>query len=189
MMTRGRWMRAGFGKLGMALALSAQLALAACASSGKPPVLMNLRASAGGPDEFAILPTKPLQMPPSMASLPEPTPGGANLTDPTPAADAIAALGGNPAVLARGSAAAEAGLLSYASRFGTSADIRSALAAEDLQFRRDNDGRLLERLFNVNVYFRAYLPMSLDQAAELERWRRAGVRTVGAPPEPALLNN
>jgi hypothetical protein len=42
----------------------------------------------------------------------------------------------------------------------------------------------LERLFNVNVYYRAYKKQSLDQHVELERWRRAGVRNVGAPPDP-----
>jgi hypothetical protein len=34
----------------------------------------------------------------------------------------------------------------------------------------------------VNVYFRAYAPLSLDQQAELDRWRARGVRNVSAPP-------
>ena len=50
----------------------------------------------------------------------------------------------------------------------------STLATEDLEFRRKNDGRLLEKLFSVNVYFKAYAKMALDQYAELERWRRKG---------------
>ena len=61
-------------------------------------------------------------------------------------------------------------------------EARDTLAAEDLDWRRDNNGRVLERLFNVNVYFRAYAPMSLDQHAELARWRRLGVATPSAPP-------
>ena len=73
--------------------------------------------------------------------------------------------------------------MSQAGRFGTAGDIRQVLATEDLEYRRKHDGRLLERLFNVNVYFKAYAPMSLDQYLELQRWRKAGVRTVGAPPE------
>ena len=73
--------------------------------------------------------------------------------------------------------------MTYASRFGTAADIRPMLAAEDLEFRRKHDGRLLERVFKVNVYFKAYRSMALDQYLELARWRNAGVRTVGAPPE------
>ncbi|MBK5946653.1 pyruvate/2-oxoglutarate dehydrogenase complex, dihydrolipoamide acyltransferase (E2) component [Rhodobacter veldkampii DSM 11550] len=175
-------MQAKIGKIGIALA--AVLALTACGS--KEPQLMNLTSS--GPDEFAILPTKPLQMPEDLTALPEPAPGGASLTDPTPEADVVAALGGNPVALSRGGiAAGDGALVAHAGRFGTSGSIRGDLAAEDLEYRRKNDGRLLERLFNVSVYFKAYAPMSLDQEAELERWRKAGVRNVGAPPNPAML--
>ncbi|PKP68670.1 MAG: DUF3035 domain-containing protein [Alphaproteobacteria bacterium HGW-Alphaproteobacteria-4] len=178
-------MQAGIGKIGLVLA--AMLALGACGSD-KEPRLMNVRAGTSGPDEFGILPTKPLQMPANLAVLPTPTPGGTNLTDPTPEADAVAALGGSRAALAsRGVPAADAGLMAHVAKFGAAADIRAVLAAEDLEYRRKNNGKLLERLFNVNVYFQSYLPMSLDQAAEIERWRKLGIRTVGAPPEPALL--
>ena len=52
------------------------LALGACESSGK---LMTL-ASDDGPEEFAIVPSKPLELPPDLAQLPAPTPGGANIT-------------------------------------------------------------------------------------------------------------
>ena len=60
--------------------------------------------------------------------------------------------------------------------------IRETLAAEDLEFRRKNDGRILEKIFNVNVYFKAYKKMWLDQHAELARWRKAGAKTPSAPP-------
>lgn len=173
-------MRNGFGTFGIALV--AALALAGCSSS-REPELMNLRSSTAGPDEFGILPTKPLEMPESLSELPAPTPGGTNITDPTPQADAVAALGGNPARLkANGVPAGDGALVARAGRYGTAADIRTQLAAEDLEYRRKHDGRLLERLFNVNVYFKAYKPMSLDQEAELERWRKAGLRTPAAPP-------
>ena len=129
-------------------------------------------------------------MPDDLAALPEPTPGGANITDPTPEADAVAALGGRPEALTRqGISAGNGGLVSYASRFGVAQDVRTQLAAEDLEYRRKNDGRLLERLFNVNVYYKAYLPMSLDKYATLEYWRSRGVRTVGAPPIETLEDN
>ncbi len=78
--------------------------------------------------------------------------------------------------------------MTYASRYGVDQNIRQTLAAEDLQFRRDNNGRILERLMNVNVYFREYADQSLDQHLEMERFRRAGVRTVSAPPDPLLLD-
>ncbi|MGB8814934.1 MAG: DUF3035 domain-containing protein [Paracoccaceae bacterium] len=173
-------MRAARGAL-MAGAV-ALMALAGCGS--KEPTLMNVRSSTNGPDEFGILPPKPLEMPKSLADLPEPTPGGANLTDPTPNDDAIVALGGK-AQAGRGISASDNALLAHTTRFGTEAGIRQTLAAEDLEYRRKNDGRLLERLFNVNVYFKAYLPMSLDQQAELARWRAAGAGNPSAPPPEA----
>lgn len=153
--------------------------LAAC-SKGEPS-LMNLRATQDGPDEFAILPTKALQEPKNYTDLPTPTPGQTNLTDPTPQADAIAALGGN---LGSGNLRrSEGALVSAASRYGVSANIREVLAASDLEWRRDNKGRVLERLFNVNVYYRAYEAMHLNQHLELERLRRKGIWTPAAPPE------
>ena len=153
------------------------LGLSACGGSDAPQ-LMNVRSSGSGPDEFGILPPKALEMPPNLAALPPPTPGGSNITDPTPEADAIIALGGKP-----GAGVTDAGLVSYAARNGLSGDIRQVLAAEDLEYRRKNDGRLLERLFDVNVYYKAYAPMALDQHAELARWRRVGAPTPSAPPE------
>ncbi len=162
----------------LGLACAAAVVLAGC-SGEKDPKLLNVKSNGTGPDEFAILPSKPLTLPEDYASLPEPTPGGTNRTDVSPFDDAIVALGGNP-----DAGGGSPGLISYATRYGVSPSIRSELAKEDLQYRRDNDGRVLERLFNVNVYFKAYAAQSLDQYGELERLRALGVRTVSAPPEP-----
>lgn len=169
-------------KCALAIALGATVALGAC--SPKEPRLMNLETNGTGPDEFGILPVKPLELPQNLAELPPPEPGGTNLVDPNPQADAIAALGGNPAVLTRGGSipASDSGLVRYASRYGVDPDIRQVLAAEDLEFRQHHQGRVLERLFKTNVYYRAYRPMALNQHAELERWRAAGVGNVSAPP-------
>ncbi len=165
------------------LAVVASVGLSAC-SSKKVGGMMNLRASGAGPDEFAILPTKPLTMPKSYQTLPTPTPGGENLTDPTPRADAVAALGGNPKYLkAKGIARGDQGIIAVASRYGVSGNIRSVLATEDLEFRRKHRGKLLERLFGTTVYFSAYQPMTLDRYAELKRIRRAGLRAPAAPPD------
>jgi len=174
-------MQAKKGTFGIALA--AVLVLSACGGGDKDPILMNLRSTGPGPDEFSIVPGKPLEMPKDLAALPAPTPGGSNIADPTPEADAVAALGGNPDRLKRsGTPAADGALIASASRFGTSPTIRGQLASEDLEWRRDHNGRLLEKLFDVNVYYRAYAKMSLDQEAELERWRKLGLRTPSAPP-------
>lgn len=97
---------------GGVLAATLMLALSACGGS-EDPQLMNLRSPSDGPDEFAILPPKPLQMPKSLASLPTPTPGGTNITDPTPEADAIVAMGGRP-----GAGTNDTALVAYAARGG-----------------------------------------------------------------------
>lgn len=166
-------------------ALLVLASLVGCGGGDAEPNLLNIRQPRSeGPDEFAVLPTKPLQLPGSTA-LPPPTPGGRNLADPTPEADAAIALGGNPGALAR-PPAGDGALIAYTGRFGRDPQIRADLAAADLEFRRKNDGRLLERLFNTNVYFDAYEEMELDQYRELERLRRAGIRTPGVPPDPAL---
>lgn len=164
-----------------AIAAAMVLTLAACGDRDGVPSLMNVRSTTAGPDEFGIIPPKPLEMPQDLAALPEPTPGGMNRTDRDPQAEAVAALGGSLGPR-DGVNSAHAGLYAYAARYGVTQDIRQTLAAEDLEYRRQNDGRLLERLFNVNVYYKAYADQSLDQQAELWRWRRAGAATPSAPP-------
>ncbi len=157
------------------------LAVAGCGQ--KEPDLVTFGKNIdGGPDEFAIVPTKPLETPPDLASLPTPNPGGANLADPRPTTDAIAALGGNPAALGRPSG--DGALIGYAARFGVVPNIRGSLAAEDQAFRNDNRGKLLERVFRITTYYTAYADQALDPHEELERFRAAGVRTPAAPPRP-----
>lgn len=172
-------MRASLGV--KALTAVAILILAGCGGNGEPR-LMNLRSNTQGPDEFGIIPPKPLDMPEDLAALPEPTPGGTNRTDQRPLDDAILALGGTPGT-ANGIPAGDAALYAHAARFGVAGDIRATLAAEDLEFRRNNDGRLLERLFDVNVYYKAYRRQTLDQQAELAYWRARGLPTPSAPPK------
>jgi hypothetical protein len=157
--------------------------LTACSQGNEAPRLMNLRASQAGPDEFSILPTGPLQAPPDFNQLPAPTPGGSNLVDPDPRAQAVSALGGRvSAERTQGIPSADAGLVQYVGRQGVAEGIRETLAAEDLQTRRDGAPRVLERLLNTNVYRQAYEDQILDPQEELRRWRARGVRTPSAPP-------
>ncbi|WP_127902625.1 DUF3035 domain-containing protein [Solirhodobacter olei] len=174
-------MRAAGGRIG--IALMAVLGLAAC-SGGGAPHLMNVR-SGSTPDEFAILPNKPLQIPKDTSTLPTPTPGGTNLADPTPKADAVAALGGRPAAMKSQSIpAADGALVAAATRYGVTPGIRQTLDAQDLRFRKNHNGRLLDRLFGNTVYFQAYRAMELDPYAALAFWRARGVATPSAPPKP-----
>lgn len=166
------------------IALAGLLALGLSACGQKDPKLLNLKADNSGPDEFLIMPTKPLEAPEDYTALPEPTPGGTNLTDVNPEAEAVEALGGNGALVTpSGLRGGEGAVVNYASRYGVASDIREILAAEDLEWRRKHNGRLLERLFNVSVYFRAYRDMSLDQYVELARLRRLGIWTPAVPPD------
>lgn len=169
-------MQAARGKA--VIALLAMLALVACGNG--MPELMNLRTGEG-PDEFGIVPAKPLAMPESLADLPDPILGGSNRTDRIPEDEAAIALGGRPGAQG-GIPSGDSALYAHSARFGVESGIRSTLASEDLEWRRDNNGRILERLFNVNVYYKAYRDQRLDQQAELARWRKLGLRTPSAPP-------
>ncbi|MGH1370107.1 MAG: DUF3035 domain-containing protein [Maritimibacter sp.] len=172
-------MRGILGKL--AMIVIGLTALAACSQS--EPKLMNIRDDT--PDEFSIRPTKPLEAPDSYTELPTPTPNGTNRVDKNPFADAVSALGGDPARVERGAIyAGEQTLVSHARQYATTANIRETVAEEDLEYRRKNNGKLLERLFSVNVYYGSYAKQSLDQHRELDRLRKAGVWTPTAPPDP-----
>ena len=166
-------------KIGVLLAVT--LSISAC--SDREPRLSRLKNSSVGPDEFSILPGKPLQSPENYTQLPAPTPGAANLTDPTPNADAVAALGGNPALIGRsGIPAADGPLLAHASRYGVQANVRADLAQADLAFQRRRTSIFFLRWFGGNRYFSAYRNLALDPYLELERLRAAGVVTPSAPP-------
>ena len=79
------------------------LVLTAC---GGNTGLRDLSTDSAGPDEFSVIPQRPLEIPETLA-LPQPTPGGGNRADPNPTGDAIAALGGSQAAGFAGGAAVE----------------------------------------------------------------------------------
>ncbi|WP_378948083.1 DUF3035 domain-containing protein [Paracoccus sp. R86501] len=165
--------------LALMIGMAAATALGACSSE---PKLNNLKAGQSGPDEFSILPTRSLSMPPDLAVLPAPTPGGSNITDPNPQGDAVAALGGNPERLRdQGIGAADQALVAQATRTGTDPGIRQTLATEDARWRSKNGPRLLERVFGSSVYQRAYAPMALDGGSEQLRWQKAGAVSSTSP--------
>lgn len=162
------------------LAVLTAATLMACSSGQRP--LHDMRSSTGGPDEFSVIPLAALEIPATM-TLPAPTPGGANLTDATPKADAIAALGGNAAVANTGGIpASDAALVARAGRNGTQSDIRSTLANEDARFRAGKKRLGFLSILSRDRYFKAYSGSALDAYAELARFRAAGVATPTAPP-------
>lgn len=166
------------------LALLVATVLAGC--GGRDDVtLARIRHTGSGPDEFSIMPGKPLQTPGDYASLPSPTPGGANLTDQNPLADGVIALGGNPAALNVGAPSPrDNALVNHASRYGATADIRQALAEEDKDLRRRHGRVNILRLGPKDDYTNAYKRQWLDAYGEERRLRRNGTATPSSPPAP-----
>jgi hypothetical protein len=161
--------------------LAALVLLAACGTGGDG--LRNLDTDLAGPDEFSILPSRPIEIPDTLA-LPPPTPGGSNRTDQTPNADAIAVLGGDPAATrAGGIPAQDAALVAFAARQGTDPAIRATLAQEDAAFRARAGGLSFNPL-GRDRYYPAYARFALDAYRELARLRAAGVVVPTAPPLP-----
>lgn len=160
--------------------IMAALAVAGCSNQG----LRDLRNNGSGPDEFLVLPSKPLEAPQNYSELPAPTPGGTNLTDPQPQADAVAALGGRPSALVdQGVPGSDAGLVNYASRNGVPQDIRQTTSQEDEQFRQRRGRWTQFRVFRTDRYNQVYRPQTLD-SFEVERQARgSGVPTPTNPPE------
>ncbi|MHA6263027.1 DUF3035 domain-containing protein [Arenibacterium sp. CAU 1754] len=164
----------------VAIILGAALAVAGCSSKG----LRDLRTNSEGPDEFLILPSKPLSAPESYAALPTPTPGGANLVDQNPKADAVVALGGRAETLnPQGVPSTDGALVAQASRHGVSPQIRETLAEADAKFRKRQSRGTRIRLFPVDRYVQAYRRNALDPFDETERFRRSGFATPSSPPE------
>lgn len=162
------------------LILILALSLAAC---GGNKGLRDLSDPAAGPEEFAIVPNKPLQTPKNFQTLPTPTPGQANLVDATPKQDAIAALGGKPSLLnSQGVPRSDSTLIASASRYGVQGNIRATTSAEDEDFRKRRGRFTNIRLFKTDRYVQVYKPQILDAQQTLNAARRAGVRTPTAPP-------
>ncbi|WP_170411815.1 DUF3035 domain-containing protein [Ruegeria atlantica] len=162
------------------IALTLAFAAAGCSDIG----LRHLQAPGAGPDEFSVLPVKPLTEPKDYAFLPAPTPGGENLTDPTPKADAVVALGGNAASLNPNTAipSADAALVTASSRYGVPANTRQEIEAQDAEFRRKQARLTRLRLFNVDRYSQVYRRETLNPDIQNEAARQAGIETPSSPP-------
>ena len=124
-------------------------------------------------DEFAVLPTVPLEIPDDVTTLPVPN-DGQNLVDKRPKASAIAALGGRAGVAGRTSGD-DASLLGVAMRFGVEPDIAEVLYKEGAAARRSARGTGIERAFGYNAVKRAYKNQTLNEAEEAARLLALGV--------------
>ncbi len=119
--------------------------------------LLERLSDRGGPDEFGVVPQKPLEAPTDFSTLP--TPGGSNLADLTPNADVVVAMTGSGPRDAGAQAGDAALVAAILARAGTAPD----------------DGFGFFALFGGRSDL-------LDAQAELQRLRALGVRTPTAPP-------
>lgn len=154
------------------------LVLSACGE----PKLRELRAPGEGPDEFRIVPYKPLEQPENYTDLPAPS-QGANRVDQNPLSDIAAALGGQATSPTGQIPAADAGIVAYASRAGVNPNIRATLAEEDVAFRKRRARFANIKLFPEDRYETAYQRYELKPHDVANQFRRAGVAVVSAPPE------
>jgi len=160
--------------------LTTALAVSGCGSTG----LRELEQPSSGPDEFMVMPAEPLIAPENYASLPTPTPGGTNLTDQNPQADAIVALGGTAAALNSGGAIpnSDGALVTASSRYGVEPNVRGTLAAEDSAFRKRENRTARFKLFAVDRYAEAYEKETINPFNVNNWFRRSGYGTPSAPP-------
>ena len=161
--------------LAWAAAVLVPLALTGCAEGGLAGGLRS--AGVGGkPDEFMVLPTRPLEMPESFVALPPPTPGAVNRVDYRPHSEAVSGLTGRPQVQGSGGG----GLVAAAGPRDPA--IRAQLAQEDVAWRQTHHGRLLERLFSKDREALVYRPMVLNAPDAFVDQRARGRQVPAAPP-------
>lgn len=136
-------------------------------------------ATKSPPDEFAVMTSKPLQMPESFAALPAPNPGQRSPLAPDPVAEARSVLLGEPTVQPANArtSVAESALLSAA---GTtpSTDIRSVLEAEQAVADAGQKRYLLED------YFPSLRQGNLQDAIKPEE-ERVRLSTLSSAPTPS----
>jgi hypothetical protein len=161
------------------LLLPLVLAVSGCSEGGLAGALRSSGATST-PDEFLVLPTRPLEIPDDLASLPPPTPGAPNRVEYQPETLAVTGLTGQQGTARTASGAA---LLARAGAASNDPLIRTRLAQEDAEYRASHGGRLLERLFARDQDALVYRDMTLDAAAAYEQMRARGVQLSAPPPD------
>ncbi len=155
--------------------------LGACNRETGGRALGNLRQSAVAPDEFLVVPQKPLETPGDLGVLPVPVPGASNRVDIDVEGELLAALGGRVMPMDTVPAAEVALVRAAQSSGGVTPNIRDLVRAEDQAFRETRDGRL-ERLARKRRAAEIYNVMLLNPVAEAARLRALGIQTPTLPP-------
>lgn len=168
-------------KLAIVFAIGASLS--ACnRNSGNGRPLLNLRQSAIAPDEFLVVPQKPLETPADLTSLPAPDPGAEARVTIDFEDNLLRALGGRP--LSGGAVpSSDSEFVSAArSNGGATPNIRAVMRAEDQAFREARSGRI-NRLAKKRKAVTIYDPMLLDPILEAARLQAQGVKIPAVPPQ------
>lgn len=133
-----------------------------------------------GPDRFAVLPNRPIEIPEGDA-LPAPQPGAPALVRPDPVAEVRAVLGMGPVESATPSAI-ELALLERLGAAGADPTVASRLETDAATTGADDETLLVHQWLGLDD-IRNRRASALDPAAETERLRAAGV--IASPPAPA----
>ncbi len=164
------------------LVLAMIASLSACSRDGSARnALAGLRQSAIAPDEFLVVPQKPLETPSNLSTLPTPAPGQANRVTIDFEQNLLQALGGRGAGSGRVTSSEAAFIKAARGSVGVTENIRDVLRAEDLAFREAHKGQI-ERLARQREAASVYDVMLLDPLAEVRRLRSLGIK---APTVPA----
>ena len=152
-----------------AVAMVALLGLAGCEDN-------SLRSQLGllhqGPDQFAVLPNRPIEVP-DHDDLPPPEPGAASPIAPDPLGEVKLALGSVAAAPLSEPSDGERTVMAMLGPLPVEDGIREMLAAEHEEML-DEDTPLVHKIFGIEQrrYRRAN---ALDASEELDRLRGAGV--------------
>ncbi len=155
----------------------AALILSGCGQDEIAGTLQQASLANGAPDEFLVLPQKPLEMPEDLSALPAPDPTAGSRVEIDPHAGAKRALGGTGGGYS--ASGSDNTLLAAARSRPISANIREELRAEDEKKRKRPTGLVgFLDIFRITPREQTiYVEDELDAREELVKWRKRGVRT------------
>lgn len=180
-----RMPRASFAVISTGAAVAATLLAGCTIDSRKGSIGEQLGFAVGSPDAFMIISREPLQMPPSLQSLPTPQPGETSPRMPDAYAEARQSLFGSPDQLPTTSATTQ-GQEALLASAGANVDNSAARAALDAETAANAD---TERRFGLTSFLGIPIPANLeDRDAALQSQeenlalREQGLPTPTAPP-------
>lgn len=151
--------------------------LAACSSDAPPVTLAEASIANGAPDEFLVLPQRPLEMPDDLETLPEPDLEAGTRVAIDPIAEAKRAVGGTGG--STRATATDQAMLAAARTVGVNPNIRAELRAEtEAKIARPGGLAGFLDIFRISDRKKtAFDDQRLDALGELKRRQAQDVRT------------